>query len=164
MNKLLLVAAMIISSMAVNLKSNNTQKSGDFATVSNFATVLLEDGMKMMKNAALAKDQKKMEHAPIEDSQFVQLPKDDLEQEVKSLHSLADTKVIVFGHIFTVEDWTILIIVVAFVVVLTTVLIVFCCCFDSKEKPEEMMEKMEEKKEMMEEEKMMMEPEMMAAE
>ena len=73
MNKLLLVAAMIMTTMAINLKSNNTQKSGDFATVSNFATVLLADGMKMMQNAALVKNKKKVvEHAaPLEDDQFL---------------------------------------------------------------------------------------------
>ena len=171
MNKLLFVAAMIMTSMAINLQTNSSvgQKSADFATVQNFATILLSTGSRMMSNVALSGESHKesLHAAPIEDEQLFQLnshdDEKDLAMEVKSLKSLAQTKVLVFGQIWTVFDWTILIIVVVMIVVLTLILVIFCCCFDDKKPEDPMMEKMEEKKE---EEKMdmMMEPEMMAAE
>ena len=76
MNKLLLVAAMIMTAMALNLKNVETQKSADFATVS--------DGMKMMQNAFLNKKSKKNELASMEDDQLLQVH-DGEQTEAKAL-------------------------------------------------------------------------------
>ena len=164
MNKLILVAAMLMTTMAVNLSIY--QKSATLSTVS--------DGMKVMQNAFLDKNQTKNETAPIE-GHLLQIASHDgpeteskaLENEAKNLKDIFKTKVVVFGAIWSVADWTIFIIVVAIILVATLVFVIFCCCMSGDDKkPEE--PKMEEKKE---EEKMddkmedmMMEPEMMAAE
>ena len=170
MNKLLLVAAMIMTTMALNLKNVATQKTEDFSTVT--------DGMKMMQNAFL---QKKMNEQaarygePIDD-QLLQLQAYDeksvgvetetkaMVDEAKTLKDIFQTKIVVMGVIWSVADWTIFIIVIAIILVAALVFLIFCCCLGGDKKPEE--PKMEEKKEdeKMEEEKMMMEPEMMAAE
>ena len=166
MNKLLLVAAMIMTTMALNLKNVATQKTEDFSTVT--------DGMKMMQNAFL---QKKMNEQaarygePIDD-QLLQLYSHDggetetkaMVDEAKTLKDIFQTKIVVMGVIWSVADWTIFIIVIAIILVAALVFLIFCCCLGGDKKPEE--PKMEEKKEdeKMEEEKMMMEPEMMAAE
>ena len=158
MNKLILVAAMLMTTMAVNLSIY--QKSATLSTVS--------DGMKVMQNALLDKNQTKNETAPIE-GHLLQIASHEgpeteskaLENEAKNLKDIFKTKVVVFGAIWSVADWTIFIIVVAIILVATLVFVIFCCCMSGDKKPEE--PKMEEKKE---EKKMeeKMEDMMMAAE
>ena len=157
MNKLLLVAAMLMTTMAINLSIY--QKSADFTTVT--------DGMKVMQNTY---NKKKNDQATPIENQLLQVHEPEteskaLENEAKNLKDIFKTKVVVLGVIWSVADWTIFIIVVAIILVATLVFVIFCCCMGG-DKPEE--PKMEEKKEeeKMEEEKMdmMMEPEMMAAE
>ena len=57
--------------------------------------------------------------------------------EALNLKDIFKTKIVVFGVIWTVFDWTIFIIVVAILIVATLVFCLFCCCIENSREEEE---------------------------